>query len=84
MVRAVGLRLHGIGVPWLLAGSAARLVRGGAVRPHDVDVEVREEDAARAARALGLPPPSVAEGGGWRSVRSEGAMNGVAIDLSGG
>ncbi|MBM3634438.1 MAG: hypothetical protein FJW99_03990 [Actinobacteria bacterium] len=84
VVHAVALRLHEAGVPWLLAGSAARLVRGGAVRPHDVDLEVREQDAARAARALGLPPPAVAEGGGWRSMRSQGAINGVPIDLSGG
>ena len=84
VVRAVALRLDDAGVQWLLAGGAARLLRGHPVRPRDVDVEVREQDAERAARALGLPPPAIAEGGGWRSLRSEGLLAGVPIDLSGG
>ncbi|MGA0069660.1 MAG: hypothetical protein ACO3PB_09425, partial [Miltoncostaeaceae bacterium] len=84
VVRAVALRLDDAGVHWLLAGGAARMLRGAPVRPRDVDVEVREQDAARAARALGLPPPALAEGGGWRSLRSEGLLAGVPIDLSGG
>jgi len=84
VVRAVALRLDEAGVHWLLAGGAARLLRGHPVRPRDVDVEVREQDAERAARALGLPPPAIAEGGGWRSLRSEGVLAGVPIDLSGG
>ena len=84
VVRAVALRLDAAGVDWLLAGGASRLMRGEPGRPRDVDVEVREEDAARAAAALGLPPPALAEGGGWRSLRSEGLINGVPVDLSGG
>ena len=84
VVRAVALRLDAASVPWLLAGSAARLLRGAPVRPGDIDVEVGAHDAARAAAALGLPHPAPAEGGGWRSLRAEGAINGVPVDLSGG
>lgn len=84
VVRAVALRLDAAGVDWLLAGGAARLLRDGSARPRDVDIEVREEDAARAAEALGLPAPAIAEGGGWRSLRAEGALAGVPVDLSGG
>jgi len=84
VVRAVALRLDAAGVDWWLAGGAARLLRGDAARPRDVDVEVREDDTARAARVLGLPAPALAEGGGWRSLRSQGHIAGVAVDLSGG
>ncbi len=84
VVRAIALRLDAAGVDWWLAGGAARLLRGGAGRPRDVDIEVRAEDTAQAARALGLPLPAVAAGGGWRSLRSEGAIAGVPVDLSGG
>ena len=82
VVHAIAARLDATGTPWRLAGSAAALVRGARVRPGDVDIEVAGPDADRAARALGLPPPAHAEGGGWSSLRSAGTINGVAIDLS--
>ena len=81
---AVAVRLDAAGIPWRLAGSTARLVRGMPVRPSDIDVEVAEPDGPRAARALGLPVPRQESGGGWSSLRSQGAINGVPIDLSAG
>jgi hypothetical protein len=78
------MRLHAAGVPWQLSGSAALMLAGVPVRPRDVDVEVTADDAARAARALGLPPPTHQEGGGYSSLRTEGALAGVGLDLSGG
>ncbi len=82
VVRAVALRLRAADVPWQLAGSAALMMAGVPVRPQDVDVEVAEEGADRAARALGLPRPVHREGGGWSSLRAEGAIAGVGVDLS--
>lgn len=81
---AVAARLAGAGVPWRLAGSAALMLAGIPVRPGDVDVEVAAADATRAAAALGLPPPARADGGGWSSLRTQGRINGVEVDLSAG
>jgi len=52
-------------------------------RPSDVDIEVAAADAARVADALGLPPPTPTEGGGWSSLRSTGTLAGVELDVSG-
>lgn len=82
VVCAVAARLEQAGVPWRLAGSAALLMAGVPVRPSDVDVEVDPPHAARAAQALGLPPPQPASGGGWSSLRAQGRMAGVGVDLS--
>ncbi|MBL6633722.1 MAG: hypothetical protein ISP32_04925 [Thermoleophilia bacterium] len=84
VITAVRLRLEQAGVPWRLAGSAALMLAGIPVRPSDVDVEVAEVDAARAARALGLPPPRHADGSGWSSLRAQGELAGVDVDVSGG
>ena len=84
VVRAVALRLRAAGIPWRLAGSAALLVRGLPVRPGDIDIEVAAADAAAAAHALDLPAPARQSGGGWSSMRAEGQVAGVGIDLSGG
>ena len=37
----------------------------------------------RAARALGLPAPAPTDGGGWSSLRTQGVLAGVDVDLSG-
>ncbi len=84
VVRAVQLRLESAGVPWRLAGSAALMLAGIPVRPSDVDVEVDAAHADRAARALGLPPPRRADGSGWSSLRAQGEIAGVGVDVSGG
>lgn len=84
VITAVRLRLEQAGVPWRLAGSAALLLAGIPVRPSDVDVEVDAAQADRAARALGLPPPRRADGGGWSSLRAQGEIAGVGVDVSGG
>jgi len=60
------------------------MLAGVPVRPADVDVEVAADDAARAAHSLGLPPPTHQEGGGYASLRTEGQLAGVGLDLSGG
>jgi hypothetical protein len=83
-VAAVAARLDATGIRWQLAGSAGQLLRGERVRPGDVDVEVHAHDAVGAARALGLPGPRYAAGGGWSSWRTGGLIAGVPVDLSGG
>lgn len=81
---AVAARLDAAGVPWRLAGGTARLLLGMPGRPGDVDVEVRRDDAPRAAAVLGLAPPVATDGGGWSSLRVQGEVAGVPVDLSGG
>ena len=73
--------LERAGIPWLLAGSAMRALRGYALRPADLDLEVGEADAAAAARALGLPAPR-RTGRAVTSLRAQGRRLGVEVDLS--
>lgn len=80
---AVALRLDGAGVPWLLAGSAARALGGAAVRPGDLDVEVDGADADRAGAALGVALREEA-GGGRRSLRGRAVLAGVEVDITAG
>ena len=80
---AAAARLDRAGVPWRLAGGTGRLLLGMPGRPSDVDIEVAAHDAPRAARALGLPAPAPTDGGGWSSLRSQGVLAGVEVDLSG-
>jgi hypothetical protein len=81
---AAASRLDRAGVPWRLAGGTGRLLLGMHGRPSDVDIEVAAADAARAADALGLPSPTPIEGSGWWSLRSQGTLAGIELDLSGG
>jgi hypothetical protein len=80
---AVGLRLAAADVPWVLMGSAARALEGASRRPRDLDIEVRSEDAERAARAVGCElAPEMS--GGWSSLHATRILAGVEIDLSAG
>lgn len=80
---AVAVRLDAAGVPWLLAGSAGRVLAGAARRPRDIDLEVPLGDAERAASALGLAA-SRHDGNGRSSVRALGRLGGVELDVSAG
>ncbi|HMO00492.1 MAG TPA: hypothetical protein PKD59_13855 [Miltoncostaeaceae bacterium] len=82
-VCAVADRLAAAGVPWLLTGSAGRALLGAAARPADVDLEVAEGDAERAAAALGTAA-APASGGGRSSLRASAVLAGVEVDLSAG
>ncbi len=81
---AVAARLDRAGIRWHLAGSTGRLLLGGPARASDVDVEVAQSDAAAAAAVLGLPAPVAVQSGGWSSLRTQGQVAGVPVDLSGG
>jgi hypothetical protein len=49
-------RLNGIGVEWMLLGSAATALRGVAIVPGDIDIAIRAaEDVKRAATVLPTP-----------------------------
>jgi hypothetical protein len=71
--------LHSAGVPFLLAGGAARWARGGPSVRHDLDFIIKSKDAAQALQALcraGLRPTPIPE------VWCLRAWNGdVAVDL---
>jgi len=75
------MRLERAGVAWLLTGGAARALAGSARRPADLDLECAAADGPAAAAALGLVmrPES---GGGVRSLRAQGEIAGVGVDLS--
>lgn len=77
-------RLDRATVPWRLGGGTGRLLLGMPGRPTDIDIEVAARDAGRAAAVLGLPHPATTDGGGWSSLRSQGRLAGVDVDLSGG
>ena len=77
-------RLDRATVPWRLGGGTGRLLLGLPGRPTDIDIEVAARDAVRAAALLGLPHPAPTDGGGWSSLRSQGWLAGVDVDLSGG
>lgn len=71
---------------WCIFGSAARWLDGEDVHPHDIDIMVSEEGAARlevllAPYRLHSPQP---ESGKWRSRRSHYLIGNTEIDLSGG
>ena len=80
---AVADRLAAAGVPWVLTGSAGRALLGAPVRPGDVDLEVAEADAHRAAAALGTAAAR-SSGGGRSSVRAGARLANVEVDLSAG
>ncbi len=66
---------------WLLAGSTARKLAGWDVEPDDLDVEVSPHGIEAAAEALGLPLRDDDTGAG-HSLRAEGEISGVAVDLT--
>lgn len=78
---AVSDRLDRAGVPFLVAGGAARTLLGCDRRPRDLDLEVRGADAARAGRALGVSMRPQA-GRGRSGLRGGGSVGGVELDLT--
>jgi hypothetical protein len=82
-VCAVADRLAAAGVPWVLTGSAGRALLGAPARPGDIDLEVAEADAARAAAALGTSA-APASGGGRSSLRAAARLAGMEVDVSAG
>ena len=80
---AVADRLAAAGVPWVLTGSAGRGLLGAPVRPGDVDLEVAEADAHRAAAALGTAAAPSSGGGRW-SLRAAARLAGMEVDVSAG
>ena len=66
---------------WLLAGSTGRRLAGWNVEPDDIDVEVSPHGIEAASRALNLRLRDDDIGPG-RSLRAEGRISGVAIDLT--
>ena len=80
---AVADRLAAAGVPWVLTGSAGRALLGAPARPGDIDLEVAEGDAARAAAALGTTA-APASGGGRSSFRAAARFAGMEVDVSAG
>jgi hypothetical protein len=78
---AVADRLAAAGVPWVLTGSAGRALLGAPVRPGDIDLEVAERDATRAAAALGTSA-APSSGGGRSSLRAAARFAGVEVDVS--
>jgi hypothetical protein len=76
-------RLAAAGVPWVVTGSAGRALLGAPVRPGDVDLEVAEADASRAAAALGTTA-APSSGGGRASLRAAAVLAGVEVDVSAG
>ncbi len=78
---AVADALAGVGVRWVLAGSAGRALLGCPVRPRDIDLEVEPTGAHRAARALGAELAE-ALGGGRSSLRGHSERSGIALDIT--
>ncbi|MGI9538590.1 MAG: hypothetical protein ACR2N6_00400 [Miltoncostaeaceae bacterium] len=66
---------------WLLAGSTARRIAGWDVEPDDIDVEVSPHGIEAAADACDLTLRDDDIGSG-HSLRAEGEISGVAIDLT--
>jgi len=65
----------------MLSGSAARVLTGAVGEPRDLDIEVAEADAERAAAALGCALVAD-EGHGWTSLRGRCVVVGIEVDLS--
>ena len=78
---AVASRLERVGTRFLVTGGTGRALLGCDRRPGDVDLEVDEPDAARAAAALGLPLRRDS-GGGRDGLRARGLLNGTDLDLT--
>lgn len=78
---AVAQRLERVGARFLVAGGTGRALLGCTRRPGDVDLEVDEPDASRAAEALGLTLRRDS-GGGRDGLRAEGALGGIGLDLT--
>lgn len=66
----------------MLTGSAMRVLRGFALTPADLDLEVGVDDAQRAADVLGLPAPARRSDDAVSSLRSIGRLGGVEVDLT--
>ena len=82
-VAALADRFEERGVEWVVTGGAARALAGFAATPADLDVEVDEASAHRAAAAVGLRATRET-GGAASSIRGRGVWRGVDIDVTGG
>lgn len=51
-IAAIGIRLAGSGIKWLIGGSGSLLVHGLEVAPNDIDLVVDPQDKAAAQRLL--------------------------------
>ena len=81
---AVADRLAAARVEWVLTGSAGRALAGHAARPRDIDLEVAEADAGRAAAAMGAGAPARESGAGRTSLRVHATLAGMEVDVSAG
>lgn len=82
-VAALADRFDERDVEWVVTGSVARALAGFAATPRDLDVEVDEAAAHRAAGAVGLRAARESTDSA-ASIRGRGRWRGVDIDVTGG
>jgi hypothetical protein len=70
-------------VEWVVTGGVARALAGFSATPGDLDVEVDEAAAHRAAAAAGLRAARETAGTA-SSIRGRGAWQGIDLDVTGG
>jgi hypothetical protein len=70
-------------VEWVVTGGVARALAGFSTTPGDLDVEVDEAAAHRAAAAAGLRAARETAGAA-SSIRGRGAWHGIDLDVTGG
>lgn len=76
-------RLDGAGIPWVVTGSTGRALLGFDEAPDEIDAEMPESAVPEAARLTGLTLRHDVDEH-VSSVRAQGTVNGVGLDLCGG
>lgn len=76
-------RLHDGGIPWVVTGSTGRALLGFDETPDEIDAEMPESAVPAAARLTGLALRRDADAH-VSSIRAQGTVHGIGLDLCGG